>query len=193
MPFVVMIHATFNTKADADHIYNQAKSVATTASVARIGAAGERTSYCGVYDEQTDGTLIQDRQWHLDRFGIVRESAPVGNDVVPDWLQPAGAQDAYPLTDVFGQPARVKHLGDTWENTSAVNTNAPGVFGWTNLTAVVETHVEPAGLPAWTTWTGLNEDLYQVGDEVSHNGSNWRATLGNNYWTPGSGTGWVAI
>ena len=50
MPYVVLVHATFDNKADADHIYNQAKSVATTASVARIGDAGERTSHCGVFD-----------------------------------------------------------------------------------------------------------------------------------------------
>jgi len=57
MAFVVLIHATFDAKADADHIYAQAKQVATTASVARIGSAGERTSHCGVFDEQADGTL----------------------------------------------------------------------------------------------------------------------------------------
>ena len=39
MAFVVLIHATFDTKADADFIYDQAKQVATTASVARIGSA----------------------------------------------------------------------------------------------------------------------------------------------------------
>jgi hypothetical protein len=134
MPYVVMIHATFDSKADADHIYTQAKSVATTASVARIGAAGERTSYCGVYDEQADGTLVQDRLWHLDRFGIVRETPVLDNDAVPAWVQPAGAQDAYPLTDVFGQPARVIYLGELWENTgSTANTWAPGVFGWVKV------------------------------------------------------------
>jgi hypothetical protein len=50
MSYVVLVHATFDNKADADHIYNQAKAVATTASVARIGDAGERTSHCGVFD-----------------------------------------------------------------------------------------------------------------------------------------------
>jgi hypothetical protein len=52
MAYVVIIHATFDTKSDADFIYDQAKQVATTASVARIGSAGERTSHCGVFDEQ---------------------------------------------------------------------------------------------------------------------------------------------
>jgi hypothetical protein len=130
MPYVVLIHATFDTKSDADFIYDQAKQVATTASVARIGSAGERTSYCGVFDEQLDGTLVKERQWHLDRFGIVRETAPIPDDVTPEWVQPTGAQDAYPLMDVFGLPAKVMYNGSEWENTSAVNTNAPGVFGW---------------------------------------------------------------
>ena len=130
MPYVVLIHATLTTKSDADFIYDQAKQVATTASVARIGSAGERTSHCGVFDEQEDGTLVKERQWHLDRFGIVRETDPIPDDVVPEWVQPAGAQDAYPLTDVFGNVARVLYLGDEWENTSAANTWEPGVFGW---------------------------------------------------------------
>ena len=43
----------------------------------------------------------------------------------PDWVQPTGAQDAYPLG------ARVSHNGQDWENTgSAANVWEPGVFGW---------------------------------------------------------------
>jgi hypothetical protein len=30
MPYVVLVHATFDNKADADHIYNQAKTVVAT-------------------------------------------------------------------------------------------------------------------------------------------------------------------
>ena len=56
MPYVVLIHATFDTKSDADFIYDQAKQVATTASVARIGSAGERTSHCGVFDASRRNT-----------------------------------------------------------------------------------------------------------------------------------------
>ena len=192
MPYVVLTHATFDGLPNAQHIYDQAKSVATNASVAKIGEAGERTSYCGVYEEQIDGTLTPLSQWHIDRFGILRETDPIANDVVPEWVQPTGAQDAYPLLDVFGLPAKVMYNGSEWENTSAVNTNAPGVFGWTDLSVPVEPEVS-AGLPTWTPWTtGLNGDLYQVGNEVSHNGSDWRATTGNNYWEPGV-FGWVAI
>ena len=191
MPYLVMIHATFDNKADADHIYDQAKVVATTASVARIGEAGERTSHCGVFDEQADGTLVKDRQWHIDRFGIVRETDPIPDDVIPEWVQPAGAQDAYPLTDVFSLTTKVQIDGVVYTPDSDVNTQDPRVGGWTpegGSTGGGDTY------PAWTAWTsGLNEDLYQVGDRVSHNGSDWEATLGNNYWEPGSGTGWVQL
>ena len=130
MSYVVLIHATFDAKADADHIYDQAKLVAVNSSVARIGQAGERTSHCGVFSEQSDGTLVKDRQWHIDRFGIVREHEPIPDDVIPDWIQPAGAQDAYPLLDVFGNPTRVQYQGATYENTTATNTWSPSVYGW---------------------------------------------------------------
>ena len=36
MPYVVIVHSTFDNKADTDHIYNQAKAVATATSVATI-------------------------------------------------------------------------------------------------------------------------------------------------------------
>ena len=189
MAYVVLIHATFDTKSDADFIYDQAKQVATTASVARIGSAGERTSHCGVFDEQEDGTLVRDRQWHLDRFGIVRETAPIPDDVTPEWVQPTGSQDAYPLTDVFGNATRIVYSGDEWVNDSDVNTQTPGVSGWTNQT----TPASDGELDAWEPWTsGRNEDLYQIGDQVTHDGSDWEAVNGNNHWEPGV-FGWTAI
>ena len=162
-------------------IYNQIQSVMVNASVARIGEAGERTSYVTVGTENADGTITPTNRLHVDIFGIVREGDPDPTDP-PNWIQPLGAQDAYPLTDVRGDPARVTHNGSTWVNTSDVNTQAPSVFGWTEE---VEPG-EPTGAPAWAAWTsGLNEDLYKVGDVVSHNGSEWTATTGNNYWEPG--------
>lgn len=133
MPYLVMIHATFDNKADADHIYDQAKSVAVNSSVALIGQAGERTSHCGVFNEQADGSLVKDRQWHIDKFGVVREHAPIPNDVIPDWIQPEGAQNAYPLTDVFGNPTRVTHLGSVWESVEPTNVWEPGAYGWVQV------------------------------------------------------------
>lgn len=132
MAYVVLVHATFDSKADADHIYDQAKSVATNASVAKIGEPGERSSHALVGDENPDGTLSPLRRWHLDLFGIVREGEPDPN-VPPAWIQPSGSQDAYPLTDVHGNPTQVTHNGAAWRNDVDGNTWEPGVSGWTQL------------------------------------------------------------
>lgn len=134
MPYLVMVHATFANQADAQHIFTQSQAVATTASVARLGDPGERTSHAGVYDEQPDGSLVPVNRWYIDRFGIVRTGAPTPNDTPPDWVQPAGAQDAYPAQDVFGGPTVVVHNGSEWENTHGDgNVWEPGVFGWVQL------------------------------------------------------------
>ena len=47
--------------------------------------------------------------------------------IVPDWVQPTGAQDAYNTGD------RVKHNGFTWESTTDANVWEPGVFGWVQI------------------------------------------------------------
>jgi len=131
MPWVAIIHATFDSKADADHIYNQSLAVATTASVARLGDEMERTSHGFVAQEQEDGTLVVDRGWHVDLFGIVRQGEP-DRDEPPAWIQPTGAHNSYPATDVRGDQTRVTHNGQTWRNSHGNgNSWAPGVFGWT--------------------------------------------------------------
>lgn len=74
-------------------------------------------------------------QFYVDRFNIVR----TGEVVTPQpgqydaWVQPTGAQDAYPLLDVLGESCRVSHNGRHWQNTTAANTWEPGVFGWTDI------------------------------------------------------------
>ena len=50
---------------------------------------------------------------------------PPGQTVV--WVQPTGAQDAYPL----GQ--RVTHVGFTWQSTVDNNVWEPGVYGWSKI------------------------------------------------------------
>ena len=42
----------------------------------------------------------------------------------PDWVQPAGAADAYE------KGAKVTHNGTHWVSTVAANTWEPGVYGW---------------------------------------------------------------
>ena len=131
MPYVVIVHATFDNKADADHIYDQAKAVATHASVAKIGTEQERTSHAFVAEEVESGEWHVDREWHIDLFGIVREGEPDLKDA-PDWIQPEGSHDAYPELNVRGKPSRVTHKGDVWVNTNGDgNVWEPGASGWT--------------------------------------------------------------
>jgi len=52
---------------------------------------------------------------------------------------------------------------------------------------------EPTGgTPAWVPWDGHNASLYQVGDEVMHNGTHWISTTPNNHWVPGE-YGWDVV
>jgi hypothetical protein len=130
MPYIVIVHATFNNKSDADHIHNQALSVATNASVAHIGDEMERTSHGYVAEEGPDGEHIIDRSWHVDLFGIVREGEPDLRNA-PDWIQPSGTQNAYPGTNVRGGETLVTHNDQVWRNVHGNgNTWEPGVFGW---------------------------------------------------------------
>lgn len=48
--------------------------------------------------------------------------APAG--VIPAWVQPLGAHDAYALG------AQVTHRGQVWRSTISANVWEPGVFGW---------------------------------------------------------------
>lgn len=52
---------------------------------------------------------------------------PSGVPALPAWVQPLGAQDAYPLG------AQVTHNGFSWESTFAANVWEPGVFGWIQI------------------------------------------------------------
>ena len=66
--------------------------------------------------------------WEPGAVGItqwddITESPP---DVIEDWVQPTGEQDAYRLGAI------VRHKGQIWVNTgSDANVWEPGVFGWT--------------------------------------------------------------
>lgn len=44
---------------------------------------------------------------------------------IPEWIQPAGAQDAYNTGD------KVKHNGSTWVSNVDANVWEPGIYGWT--------------------------------------------------------------
>ncbi len=129
MAYVLKCHVTFPSEADAHDAYDQIKERATNSSVARIGEPGERTSHSLFGEEQIDGSISVIARWHIDDFGIVRDGAP-DPDSPPAWIEPSGSHDAYPLTDVHGDPARVTHNGKTWQNNTDANTWEPGVEGW---------------------------------------------------------------
>lgn len=85
------------------------------------------------------------------------------------WRQPQGSHDAYRV----GQ--RVTYNGATWENTSAANVFAPGVFGWTNLAPVPPTSAWAVGV------------AYKVNDLVTYQGSTYKCVQAHTSqvgWTP---------
>lgn len=97
----------------------------------------------------------------------------------PVWLQPVGAVDAYPVDFV------VEHAGKAWRSLVAANVWEPGAVGSENLWLDLTPAPEAPAVEAWQPWSGLNEDLYQIGDVVTHNGQTWTATVGDNHWEPG--------
>lgn len=107
---------------------------------------------------------------------------PLDNGV-PVWVQPTGALDAYPVGFT------VKHNGGRYRSLIPANTTVPGSDDrwWETLDAPPAPEVE-----AWRPWTGINADLYQIGDVVTHNGQTWQATFGNNHWEPGV-FGWTVV
>jgi len=128
--YVVIVHATFQNLADAQHIYDQAQSVAVNASVANVAdPTEERSSYALVGEEVANAVNVLS-SWHIDLFYIVRNGQPVFSDA-PPWIQPVGAQDAYPALNVRGEETRVTHNDQVWRNVHGdANTWEPGVFGW---------------------------------------------------------------
>jgi hypothetical protein len=60
----------------------------------------------------------------------------IGDGGIEVWTQPIGGDGKYPYIDPeTGQPYKVMHNGDTWENNhqGGLNVWEPGVFGWTKI------------------------------------------------------------
>jgi hypothetical protein len=123
---------TYDDLPSAQDTFNQNNARMVNSSVAQIGQPGERTSYVSLVEENPDGSTTRLDNAYKDIFGIVRRGEPDPTEP-PLWVQPSGVQDAYPLLDVRGEPARVTFNGNIWENTSPANTFQPGVFGWVNI------------------------------------------------------------
>lgn len=92
----------------------------------------------------------------------------------PQWQQPTGAEDAYPLG------AYVYHEGAIWQSQYPANVWEPGVAGWRDPISAV---------PIWRQPIGA-EDAYPADSVVMHGGSKWRYGVPSNVWEPGV-YGWV--
>lgn len=98
------------------------------------------------------------------------------------WVQPTGAQDAYP------KGAVVSHGGRAWVNLTPANVWEPGVSGWRESWGQTQ-----AGYPAWVQPTGAH-DAYNIGDRVSFEGKNYESVIAANVWSPSVyPAGWKAI
>ena len=97
--------------------------------------------------------------------------------VLPDWVQPTGAHDVWPLD------AEVTHAGKRWRSLVPANVWEPG----TNATLWLD--LDAPTVAAWVQPTGTH-NAYPIGAEVTHNGSTWRSTAANNVWEPGT-FGWT--
>ena len=95
----------------------------------RVGVAyvvGDRFRY--------DRKLYRVVQAHTSQADWVPDGTPALYTVVsveewPEWVQPAGAHDAY------AAGAKVTHDGKHWVSDIDNNTWAPGAYGWTEVTA----------------------------------------------------------
>lgn len=81
-----------------------------------------------------NGNLYKCAQAHRSQADWVPEDTPalwtkIGDPTVeyPEWSQPIGAHDAYPLG------AKVSHNGKKWTSDVANNVWEPGVYGWTEV------------------------------------------------------------
>lgn len=82
---------------------------------------GDQRDFAG----QTWESTIDFNVWSPTQFPGGWTLIGVTGPTIEAWVQPTGAQDAYPLGAV------VTHNGQTWENTgSDANVWEPGVFGW---------------------------------------------------------------
>jgi hypothetical protein len=108
----------------------------------------------------------------------VRTVAP---DVIPEWVQPLGAHDAWPLGAV------VTYEGALYESLVVANVWVPG-----SDPALWKLIEEEPVIAAWVQPTG-GHDAYAAGAEVMHNGQHWVNTHGNgNVWEPGV-FGWAMV
>lgn len=87
-----------------------------------------------------NGNLCKCVQAHRSQAGWEPENTPalwnkIGDpsEEYPEWSQPLGAHDAYPLG------AKVSHNGEKWTSDVDNNVWEPGVYGWSKVTEWAQT------------------------------------------------------
>lgn len=120
MSFVVLVHATFATQADAQAAYDGIRTMADKSKREWLGTAGERTSWGGVYDEQPDGSLVEVSSWHVDDAETVKEGKPLkgGTKLTLDNTPAWDATKTYPVN------YDVAHTNKFWRSTISSNLNS---------------------------------------------------------------------
>lgn len=87
-------------------------------------AVGDRRKY--------NGLLYRCVQSHTSQADWTPDVVPAlwvrtWTDPFPEWVQPTGAHDAYPLG------AHVSHIGKHWESDIDANVYEPSVYGWSEI------------------------------------------------------------
>lgn len=87
-------------------------------------SVGDRRAY--------EGILYEAVQAHTTQSGWEPPNVPalfkrVWTEEYPEWVQPAGAHDAY------AKGAKVTHNGKKWISTADNNVWEPGVYGWDEI------------------------------------------------------------
>lgn len=103
-----------------------------------------------------------------------RNVADPASEELPEWVQPSGSHDAYPLG------YRVAHVGKGWVNDRPANVWEPGSVnsGWSEIEAPGD------DWPAWVQPTGAH-DAYALGAQVTHAAARWVSSVAGNVWEPG--------
>lgn len=131
--------------------------------------------------------VADDPQWIANRLGgnwvetqtdAIEQYAGIGfyhDDssqwkFAPQWVQPAGSQDSYPLG------AYCYHDGQIWQSKLPDNVWEPGVVGWRDPISEVPQWQQPVG----------SVDAYALNDVVFHNGKEWQSNVPANVWEPGA-------
>ena len=91
-----------------------------------------------------------------------------------EWVQPAGAHDAYVAGDV------VEYAGRVWVAIVTPNVWEPGVTGWRQQ----DTNGDAANAAPYQQPAGAH-DAYNTGDLVTWNGRTYRAVQDAVVWSPG--------